>query len=58
MRDFGVGLTEAEAESLFEYFDKDKSGSINYDEFIFSIRVRDEEDGACLGKHSLLKGLC
>eukprot|EP00330_Aristerostoma_sp_ATCC50986_P014134 CAMPEP_0114594122 /NCGR_PEP_ID=MMETSP0125-20121206/15747_1 /TAXON_ID=485358 ORGANISM="Aristerostoma sp., Strain ATCC 50986" /NCGR_SAMPLE_ID=MMETSP0125 /ASSEMBLY_ACC=CAM_ASM_000245 /LENGTH=722 /DNA_ID=CAMNT_0001794047 /DNA_START=327 /DNA_END=2495 /DNA_ORIENTATION=+ len=38
MRDFGVGLTEAEAESLFEYFDKDKSGSINYDEFIFSIR--------------------
>lgn len=40
MRDFGVGLTDKETNDLFVYFDKNKDGTINFDEFIYSIRVR------------------
>lgn len=38
MRDFGVGLADKEVNELFVYFDKNKDGTVNFDEFIYSIR--------------------
>jgi len=38
MRDFGTGLTEREINILFNYFDRDQNGHINYDEFLLGIR--------------------
>ena len=39
MRNFGTGLTEGEADVLFSHFDRDRSGEINYDEFIYNLSV-------------------
>jgi Ca2+-binding EF-hand superfamily protein len=38
MRDFGTGLNDKEINDLHVYFDRDKSGTVNYDEFLYSIR--------------------
>ena len=35
----GMELSDEEVEELFKAFDKDGEGSVNYDEFITSIRV-------------------
>lgn len=40
LRDAGFHLTDIEAEEVFNYFDKENSGSINMSEFLVGIRVR------------------
>ena len=39
MRDSGLKLSADELSQLFKAFDKDGSGSINFDEFLENIRV-------------------
>ena len=36
----GLQLNEEDTKKLFNAFDKDGSGSVNYDEFLVAIRVR------------------
>jgi calcyphosin len=38
MKEMDMGLSEAELRSLFNYFDKDGSGSIDFEEFIYGVR--------------------
>jgi hypothetical protein len=38
MQDFALGFTVQQCSALFDYFDVDRSGSIDYDEFIRAIR--------------------
>lgn len=38
MQDFALGFTLQQCSALFDYFDVDRSGSIDYDEFIRAIR--------------------
>ena len=38
MTDYMLGLTEGEIQKLFTYFDFDKSGLIEFDEFVRAIR--------------------
>jgi Ca2+-binding EF-hand superfamily protein len=38
MQDFALGFTAQQCSALFDYFDVDRSGSIDYDEFIRAIR--------------------
>lgn len=37
-KDFRVGLEDKDAERLFRIFDRDGSGSIDYDEFLRGVR--------------------
>ena len=39
MRDYQLGFSDAEIETLYKKFDINKDGTINYDEFLRSIRV-------------------
>lgn len=39
MRESQVELTEDELQQLFRFFDRDGNGTINYDEFVFGLRV-------------------
>ena len=39
IRDTGLECTNEEAKEMFNTFDKDKSGSVNIDEFLLAIRV-------------------
>ena len=41
IRDTGLKLDEPEARKMFSAFDKDNSGSVNIDEFLISVRVRE-----------------
>jgi len=38
MTDYMLGFTEGEIQKLFGYFDVDRSGDIQFDEFIRAIR--------------------
>ena len=38
MKDYMLGFNDSEIKSLFSYFDVDRSGSVDYDEFIRSLR--------------------
>ena len=38
MKDYMLGFTDAEIKLLFDYFDIDRSGSVDYDEFIRALR--------------------
>ena len=40
IKDFRVGISERDAERLFNIFDRDRSGSVDYDEFLRGVRVR------------------
>ncbi len=40
LKDFRVGISEKDADRLFSIFDRDRSGKIDYDEFLRGIRVR------------------
>jgi len=40
MKEYGLSFTEIQLNQLFAYFDKDKSGSIDYEEFLQALRVR------------------
>jgi Ca2+-binding EF-hand superfamily protein len=39
LRDVGLNVSDLELSKLFNFFDKDKSGSISFDEFIVGLRV-------------------
>jgi Ca2+-binding EF-hand superfamily protein len=39
-KDFRTGITEMDQERLFNIFDRDRSGKIDYDEFLRGVRVR------------------
>ena len=38
MADFALGFSNGQIGALFEYFDVDNGGSIDYDEFIRAVR--------------------
>lgn len=38
VKDFRVGLNDSDSERLFKIFDRDRSGSINYEEFLRGVR--------------------
>lgn len=38
MKDYMLGFTDGEIRLLFDYFDIDRSGSVDYDEFIRVLR--------------------
>lgn len=38
--DHNISLTKSESYELFKLFDKDNSGTIDYEEFLISVRVR------------------
>jgi len=38
MKDYMLGFSEAELKQVFNYFDTDRSGSLDYDEFLRSLR--------------------
>ena len=40
LRDFGVNMSRAEVNQLFNEIDKDHSGHISFDEFLQALRVR------------------
>jgi len=37
-RDFRVGITDTDSEKLFRIFDRDRSGRIDYEEFLRGVR--------------------
>ena len=37
--DYGFNLTQEEAQQLLEHFDKDKNGTISFDEFLRTLKV-------------------
>jgi len=37
-RDFRIGLEDKDAERLFRIFDRDRSGTIDYEEFLRGVR--------------------
>ena len=39
LKDFGIGLDDEQARTILAYFDRDKSGTINFDEFLRALRV-------------------
>lgn len=39
LNDYGVMIEKEEAKDLFERFDHDKSGTIDFDEFLVTLRV-------------------
>ena len=40
MNEYGLKMSESQLNQLFAYFDKDRSGAIDYEEFLQSLRVR------------------
>jgi Ca2+-binding EF-hand superfamily protein len=38
MKDYMLGFSDSEIKGLYSYFDVDRSGSVDYDEFIRSLR--------------------
>ena len=41
IRDYRIKFTETDSEKLFHIFDRDHSGSIDYDEFVRAVVVSD-----------------
>lgn len=39
MKDFGIALDDDQAQTILAYFDRDRSGTVNYDEFLRALRV-------------------
>ena len=39
LTDYGLKMSAAEVDELFQFFDSDKSGSISFDEFLVALRV-------------------
>lgn len=39
IKDFRVGISDKDAMRLFNIFDRDRSGRIDYDEFLRGVRV-------------------
>jgi Ca2+-binding EF-hand superfamily protein len=40
VKDFRIGISERDSERLFNIFDRDRSGKIDYDEFLRGVRVK------------------
>lgn len=40
LHDYAVLIDKEEAEEIFKIFDKDRSGTIDFDEFLLTLRVR------------------
>jgi len=38
MKDYMLGFNDAEIKGLYGYFDSDRSGSVDYDEFLRALR--------------------
>jgi len=38
VKDFRVGLNDSDSEKLFRIFDRDRSGKIDYEEFLRGVR--------------------
>ena len=38
VKDFRTGINDPDSEKLFKIFDRDRSGSINYEEFLRGVR--------------------
>lgn len=43
IRDYGLKISEQEAKAAFQTIDRDKTGSINFDEFLEALRVSTRE---------------
>ena len=39
LNDYGILMEKQEATALFQHFDRDGNGSINFDEFLITLRV-------------------
>jgi calcyphosin len=39
IRDFGIGFSKEETQEIFKHFDKDSSGSLDFNEFLNELRV-------------------
>jgi Ca2+-binding EF-hand superfamily protein len=39
LKDFGVALDEEQAKTILAHFDRDRSGTVNFDEFLRALRV-------------------
>lgn len=39
LKDFDIHLTEGQVKALIEQFDRDNSGTVNFDEFLRALRV-------------------
>ena len=39
INEYGLGFTRDEINSIFSIFDKDKSGQIDFEEFLINLRV-------------------
>jgi Ca2+-binding EF-hand superfamily protein len=39
VKDYQAGMNQAEVEKLFGFFDRDNSGTIDFDEFLRGLRV-------------------
>lgn len=44
LNDYGVLMEKDEAMALFQQFDKDGSGQIDFDEFLLTLRVNTRKD--------------
>lgn len=38
MRDFQIDIADGDIQKVFNFFDRDKNGQINYDEFLLGVR--------------------
>lgn len=38
MRDFQIDIADGDIQKVFNFFDRDKDGSLNYDEFLLGVR--------------------
>lgn len=39
LKDFGISLDDEQAKTILEFFDRDKSGGVSFDEFLRALRV-------------------
>tara|TARA_B110000503_G_C6974105_1_gene340387 strand:- start:472 stop:669 length:198 start_codon:yes stop_codon:yes gene_type:complete len=39
LMDYGISITKEEAGEIMAYFDRDKNGCVNFDEFLVTLRV-------------------
>lgn len=45
LRDYGVDIDPEEVQEMYAAFDRDNSGSIDFDEFLVNLRVRITQPG-------------
>jgi len=38
LKDFGIALDSEQTDTVLAYFDRDRSGTVNYDEFLRALR--------------------